>query len=359
MSDLATGLPLAHDVAVYVGRFQPFHNGHLTLLRRALALAPLCVVVIGSAHQARTPKNPFTWAERAEMIEGALGLDERARLRFLPMRDHYDQARWVAAVQRGVADIMALEAPPPLGRVVLVGHFKDATSEYLRGFPGWVVAPVERITVADGTQLRNALFASAGATQDEALASFAGQVPHSTVQVLRAWLRLPHFERLVHEWQALNAYHAAWACAPYPPVFVTVDAVVRCNRHVLLIRRAHAPGQGLLAVPGGFIDLRETAVQSCLRELKEETHLDVADLVLRQCLKANAVFDHPDRSLRGRTITHAFFFDLGDQALPSVRADDDAQSVQWLPAAQLLAAEDQFHDDHFHMLDHFLGLTAT
>ncbi len=55
-----------------VGRFQPFHNAHLALLRRALEIAPHCVVVIGSAHQARTPKNPFTWAERAEMIRLAL-----------------------------------------------------------------------------------------------------------------------------------------------------------------------------------------------------------------------------------------------------------------------------------------------
>ena len=67
-----TTQPLQHDVSVYIGRFQIFHNGQLALLQRALAAAPLCIVVLGSAHQARTPKNPFTWQERAEMIRLAL-----------------------------------------------------------------------------------------------------------------------------------------------------------------------------------------------------------------------------------------------------------------------------------------------
>ena len=70
-----------------------------------------------------------------------------------------------------------------------------------------------------------------------------------------------------------------------------------------------------------------------------------------------AVFDHPDRSQRGRVITHAHYFDLGERALPAVEAGDDARSVEWVSIAEIAALEDQFHDDHFHMLDHFLGVT--
>jgi bifunctional NMN adenylyltransferase/nudix hydrolase len=139
---------------------------------------------------------------------------------------------------------------------------------------------------------------------------------------------------------------------------VTVDAIVKCADRVLLIRRGQAPGKGLLAAPGGFIELRETTYQSALRELKEETHLSLLESSMRQALKAVAVFDHPDRSQRGRTITHAHFFDLGERELPEVRADDDAAGVEWLPIGELIGVEDQFLDDHFHMLDHFLGLTS-
>jgi bifunctional NMN adenylyltransferase/nudix hydrolase len=71
-------LPSA-DLAVLVGRFQPFHAAHLALLRHALSIAPRCAIVIGSAHQARTPRNPFTWTERAEMIRLAVPEAERER----------------------------------------------------------------------------------------------------------------------------------------------------------------------------------------------------------------------------------------------------------------------------------------
>lgn len=345
------------DVAVYVGRFQPLHHGHLALLRHALELAPQVVVVIGSAWQARTPKNPFTWQERAEMIGLALGAQDRARVQFLPMRDHYDEARWVQAVQRGVADLLGERPGEAEASVALVGHYKDATSEYLRAFPGWTVIAVERVPGADGTHLRDALFAAGGEAIEATLAALVEQAPASTRDFLRAWRRLPHFEPLAEEWRLLQADKAAWAGSPYPPVFVTVDAVLRCAGHVLLIERGHAPGRGLQAVPGGFIEPRESVLQSCLRELREETGLALADDTLRACLQETAVFDHPERSQRGRVITHAHYFDLGERALPEVQAGDDAQAVEWVPIARLRGMEDRFHDDHFHMLDHFLGLT--
>ncbi|MEP6738977.1 MAG: bifunctional nicotinamide-nucleotide adenylyltransferase/Nudix hydroxylase [Caldimonas sp.] len=349
---------IAPDIAVLVGRFQPFHNAHFALLRRALAIARECVVVIGSAHQARTPKNPFTWAERAEMIRLALDDAERARVRFLPVRDYYDAARWGHAVRDGVAALVAGDAGPSQPVIALVGHFKDATSEYLRGFPDWTLVPVDRITAADGTHLRDALFAGDPDQPDSTLAAMVDQSPATTTAFLRAWLRLPFARDLAEEWRMLQQYKEAWRSAPYPPVFVTVDAVVRCADQVLLIRRGQAPGRGLYAVPGGFIEQRETAYQSALRELAEETHLRLLDDTMRRSLRETAVFDHPDRSLRGRTITHAHYFDLGERELPEVRADDDAQSVEWMPITSLCGLEDQFHDDHFHMLDHFLGLTT-
>ena len=350
--------PTQHDVAIFIGRFQPFHNGHAALLAQALATAPLVIVVIGSAHQARTPKNPFSWQERAEMVRMTLPDAERGRVLFLPMRDYYDEERWIAAVRRGVDGLLAQGGAAAAPSVVLIGHFKDATSDYLMNFPGWQVASVERISAVDARALRDAFFGNAGTHLDAALAALVDQAPVSTLAFLRTWAALPIFAELVEEWRMLKEYKAAWAVAPYPPVFVTVDAIVRCADHVLLIRRGQAPGKGLYAAPGGFIDPRETAYQSALRELKEETHMSLLAATMRHSLKACAVFDYPDRSQRGRTITHSHYFDLGERELPEVVADDDAAAVEWVPVDRLIAIEDRFLDDHFHMLDHFLGLTA-
>jgi bifunctional NMN adenylyltransferase/nudix hydrolase len=346
------------DVAVVIGRFQPFHDAHLALLVEALALAPRCIVVLGSAHQARTPKNPFTWTERAEMIRLALPEPHRDRVHCLPVRDYYDPARWVRVVRARVEAL--LEALPEAAgrRVALVGHLEDASGSYLAGFPDWALHPVGRIEAAGGARLRDALFDAGPGALDGTLAALVDQAPPSTIAFLHAWCALPFFAELAEEWRMLRDYRDAWKSAPYPPVFVTVDAVVRCADHVLLIRRGRAPGRGLHAVPGGFIEQRETLWQSCLRELAEETHLALLEETMRAALREVAVFDHPDRSQRGRIITHAHYFDLGDRALPELRADDDAISAEWIPIGRLPALEDRFHDDHFHMLDHFLGLTC-
>ena len=49
--------------------------------------------------------------------------------------------------------------------------------------------------------------------------------------------------------------------------------------------------------------------------------------------------------------------DLGDAPFPVVQAEDDAALVQWTRIDQLAGMEEEFFEDHFHMLDHFLGLT--
>ena len=348
--------PETSGVSVYIGRFQIFHNGQLALLRRALAAAPLCIVVLGSAWQARTPKNPFTWQERAEMIRLALPEADRNRIKFLPVRDYYDQERWVAAVKLGVAELLGEKAGA--SSVVLVGHFKDATSEYLKSFPGWTLDAVESQGRIDASSLRDAYFGNAGPSLEPALAALVSQAPPSTIAFLRTWAALPYFRELAQEWESLRHEKAKWAGSPYPPVFVTVDAVVKCGGKVLLIQRGRSPGKGLYAVPGGFIEQRETVYQSALRELEEETRIRLLESDMKNALKAVHVFDHPDRSLRGRVITHAHFFDLGSRRPPEVQAADDAAAAEWIPVEKLASMEDRFHDDHFHMLDFFFYLTA-
>lgn len=336
------------DIAVCIGRFQLFHNGQLALVLRALEIAARCVVVLGSARQARSAKNPFTWEERAGMIRLALSPADRERVRFVAMRDCYDTARWEAAVRAGVAEACG-DAP---ATIALVGHHKDATSDYLHAFAGWKLVDVGRQGELHAQALRAALFGAG--TVEAGLAALASAVPPSTVQFLRAWSQLPWFEDARQEWRQVEAARARWAGAPYPPVFVTVDAVVRMGGHVLLVRRGQAPGRGLLALPGGFLEPRETVYQSALRELEEETGFRLLASDMQAALQAVRVFDHPDRSQRGRVITHAHYFAFGGDRRPEVAGADDASEAMWMPIAELADLEEQFHEDHFHILDAFL-----
>lgn len=340
-----------YDWAVCIGRFQLFHDAQLTMLRRALALAPRCAVFIGSAWHSRSPRNPFTFDERVQAIRLALTEEERGRVAFLPIRDVYDQERWVAMVHAAMAKLAGSAGV----RVVLVGHRKDATSDYLNDFPQWTLHDVGRLGEVHAKALRAALYTPG--SLDAGLAAISGQVPPSTLEFLRAWAQMPFLAKLREEWAELAEEHDKWAMSPYPPVFVTVDAVVRVADQVLLIRRGRAPGRGLLAVPGGFIEQRETAYQSAVRELQEETGFALLPSEMKHACTAARVFDHPDRSQRGRVITHAFYFELGERMLPEIAGSDDAAEARWVPIAELPSLEDQFHDDHFHILDAFLGIT--
>jgi bifunctional NMN adenylyltransferase/nudix hydrolase len=55
-----------YDLAVFIGRMQPLHNGHVQNINNALEIADNVLVIVGSANQPRTPKNPFTASERTD-----------------------------------------------------------------------------------------------------------------------------------------------------------------------------------------------------------------------------------------------------------------------------------------------------
>ena len=140
---------------------------------------------------------------------------------------------------------------------------------------------------------------------------------------------------------------------PYAPTFLTCDAVVVQSGHVLLVKRGANPGKGLWALPGGFVNQNERIQDACMRELREETRLKVPLPVLHGSVKNKEVFDHPDRSLRGRTVTQAFYIELPPGKLPQVKGGDDAASAKWVPLA--FVREEEMYEDHYHILTHFLG----
>jgi nicotinamide-nucleotide adenylyltransferase len=80
-----------------IGRFQPFHRGHLAVVRAIRtdrAEAPL-LLGIGSAEESFTWENPFTAGERIEMIQRALDEAHVARVEVVPVADIRRHALWV------------------------------------------------------------------------------------------------------------------------------------------------------------------------------------------------------------------------------------------------------------------------
>jgi bifunctional NMN adenylyltransferase/nudix hydrolase len=102
-----------------------------------------------------------------------------------------------------------------------------------------------------------------------------------------------------------------------------------------------------------------TLKDNVIKELREETRIHVPVALLKGLIKDSEVFDYPQRSQRGRTITHAFHIVVDvkvEEGLPLVKGGDDADKAFWLPIADLGANEDRFFEDHIHIIRHFLGV---
>lgn len=82
-----------------VGRYQPFHRGHLEVLIEALDKCDELIVGIGSAQESHTLENPFTAGERIEMIRRCLGRDKLAKTIMIPIPDVNRFAIWVSHVE--------------------------------------------------------------------------------------------------------------------------------------------------------------------------------------------------------------------------------------------------------------------
>lgn len=327
---------------VYIGRFEPPHNAHLAVMQEALESVQKLIIVIGSARAARNTKNPFTAEERQEVMAAMLseaGIP-RPRMLFVHVRDYfYNEALWLSEVQRGVSAHTKGSSD-----VALIGHIKDESSYYLRSFPAWEFIPTHVQSDLSATQVRRAYF-------EDHPDKVAQMVPPAVNTFLQSFRQTPEFKELQAEYDYLLKYRAAWKDSPFPPVFVTTDAVITKSGHVLLIRRGGMPGRGRLAMPGGFLEQKETLLQSCIREVQEETGLTV-DLPPHQ--RGSQVFDYPERSLRGRTITHAFHFDLGIGQLPRLQGSSDASEALWMPLSEALNNPEWFFEDHHAIIEHFL-----
>lgn len=84
---------------LFPGRFQPFHKGHLWALERLLSEFDEVVIVIGSAQEGFTCRNPFTAGERAEMIAEVLKeLKARDRAWLIPVPDLNMPMAWASHV---------------------------------------------------------------------------------------------------------------------------------------------------------------------------------------------------------------------------------------------------------------------
>ena len=295
---------MTDPLAVYVGRFQPPHAGHLHTMHAALDRHGRLLVLLGSANLARSARNPFTPRERAGMIRAALresGVPP-GRVTLRPLPDEFDATRWAAHV-RQLARAEAGDAP-----VHLTGFEKDASSSYLHWFPDWTLDPSPPVMAQEGvlnaTAVRRALLERG---------EVPAHLPPAVAAFLTRFLGTPTLTRLRTEWTALEAERVGWDGTPRHE---RLDLHVT-PEHVWLARRSGPVGAGLWTLP--------------------------ATPLSPEALPAGAaVFAHPARSLGVPTTAHV------------VLADAPPAGTSPVPLAHALARPRQFFEDHHVILRRML-----
>jgi bifunctional NMN adenylyltransferase/nudix hydrolase len=354
---------MKYNTIVYIGRFQPAHNGHIATMQAALEQANRLVVVIGSHNTPRDIKNPWTAPERETMIRECLSAEDNARVSFVYAENRlYSNTFWARNVERLVNEVVAgFNFVNPTIAIIGNGKGDKDTSEYVDYFKQWKRIPMSCVKLGEmplhATKIRELIF-----TGHAGFISHA--VPEGVHHYIRDFMFTEEFSVLKAEYDFHVKEEKKYEQVPYGSYTrYTADAVVIQSGHVLLIRRGQAPGKGLWALPGGHVDQTETAFEAALRELSEETAIKLQREVLERCVFAEKIFDHPERSMVGRlskklvrTTTMAYGFKLDDKRdLPPVKGQDDADAAHWFTFAEITNMRDQLFEDHADIAEFFLA----
>ena len=126
---------MKNEFAIYIGRFQPFHLGHVHVINEALQDSQSLVIFIGSANKSRTAKNPFTYKERADVISAWVEENNLVdRVFILPVMDEQTDEQWIKFLTTTIRTFTRGSTS-----TVMVGHDKDDSSWYLKAFPKYDV----------------------------------------------------------------------------------------------------------------------------------------------------------------------------------------------------------------------------
>jgi len=142
---------------------------------------------------------------------------------------------------------------------------------------------------------------------------------------------------------------------------VTVDAIIlkakqkkelkskgTLKDEIVLIQRKNPPFEGKFALPGGFVEYGETTEEACIREVKEETNLDV------EIKGIVGVYSEPNRDPRGHTISIVYLVvpKASSKGKNDLMGKDDAKVAKWFTLSEISEMDLAF--DHKKIITDFL-----
>jgi 8-oxo-dGTP diphosphatase len=294
--------------ALYIGRFQPFHNGHLDAVKQIVNAGYERVVLgIGSCQEKRTSKNPLSYDERKSLIESAFG-NQNIDYDILSIPDFGDDLLWT----------------------------------------NYVVNNLNFDTVFTGNDWTQKCFEEYSKKQVYRLNQ---QMQICATDIREKIVNNGNWQELVHENVANNLMKNGLekiivnCCRPeLKTPYLAVDGIVETTGGIVLIERLNEPFG--YALPGGFVDIGESCEDALVREMSEEVCLDVRDLNLF------GMYSAPLRDPRQHIASCVYV--CKSNGIP--KAADDAKKVFVVPIEKL--GEYDLVFDHRKIIDDYIKSTS-
>jgi len=175
------------DYCIYIGRFQPYHNGHAKVLEIAFKYGRKVLLFIGSAQDIKSIKNPFTVKERIEIIKNNLTEEELDRIIFIPIKDYTIDKDWLAEITTQVNLVTNNNTS-----IAITGYYEHAngTKFFEDNFSSYTYIEIkERYNNISATSVRAAYF-----TDNNVEKNWALNIPVGTAKYLREF-KLLQLER--------------------------------------------------------------------------------------------------------------------------------------------------------------------
>lgn len=313
-------------LTVVIGRFQPLHNEHIRMIEHAISLGEQTLVLVGSAFEPRTLKNPWTYQERRGMLKAVFG----DRIDIAAIRDYpYEDESWF----ENVKTIIKLHSNNG-DEVTIVGCAKDGDDStwYLNHFPEYTVEFFQPQLTLDATAIRQDLWEGFGLNPT--------LVPLGVYNYITDWdSNSPEILwKLKQQFVDVNKYQKQWGKGP----FLCVDSILMSEGEWFAIINHK---EGTLALPGGFLDYGETTLNGARRECREEIGFDPGNSPTDLFIA-----DKPDRDPRCHNVSIVYVWDVGDD-MPELIAGDDAVGVRWMDWNEIQTRREEFRADHWHLLE--------
>jgi len=88
------------NVGLFIGRFQPFHKGHVSAVEYILKNCDKLIILIGSPKKFGKEYNPFTLEQRKKMIKLALPKKVLEKCEIIEVKDYGNDKKWASAVEK-------------------------------------------------------------------------------------------------------------------------------------------------------------------------------------------------------------------------------------------------------------------